>query len=85
VNKETRSVVHDTSKEFDQILHEQLLEFAIILTKKYYHSFLTEFLEDYHRSFNKEEFLKMKQPKEKCNIRDDINGEWHYSKRICNE
>jgi len=27
----------------------------------------------------------MEQPEEKCNIKDDIKGEWHYPKGICNE
>jgi len=39
-----------------------LQEFAMILTKKYHYSFPVE---DYCGSFNKEEFLKMDQQKEK--------------------
>ena len=40
------------------MLHEQLQEFTMILTKKYHYSFPTEFFDDYRGSFNKEEFLK---------------------------
>ena len=34
LDKETRSVVHDMSKELGCMLHEQLQEFVMILTKK---------------------------------------------------
>ena len=65
MEKETRSVVHDTSKDFGRMLHEQLQEFAIILTKKYHYSFPAKFFENYHGSFNKKDFLKIEEPKEK--------------------
>jgi len=95
------------------MLHEQLQEFTMILTKKYLYSFPVEFFDDYRKNFNKEDFLKMEQSKDKsrrreadllpissvewkkytgfskiikeeCNISNDIGGEWHYLKGICN-
>ena len=88
MDKDTRSVVHDTRKEFDRMLHEQLQEFVIILIKKYHYSFSAKFFNNYRRNFNRKYFLKMEQLKEKsrrreadslpiedCNITDDIGGE----------
>ena len=43
---------------------EKLQEFAMKLTKKYHYNFSVKYFDDYHRSFNKEVFLKMKQPRQ---------------------
>jgi len=47
------------------MLHEQLQEFAMILTKKYHYIFLAELFDDYRGNSNQEESLKMGQPKER--------------------
>ena len=41
----------------------------MILIKKYHYNFPTEYFDDYRGSFNKDEFLKMEQPKEKLRRR----------------
>ena len=58
-------MIHDMSNDFGHMLHEQLQEFAMILTKKYHYSFPAEFFDDYPRNSNQEESLKKGQPKEK--------------------
>ena len=63
LDKETTSLVSDTSKEFGRMIREKLQEFAMILTKEYHYNFPAEYFDDYHGSFNKKDFLG--QPKEK--------------------
>ena len=38
LDKEPRSVVHEMCEEFCRMLHKQLLEFAMMPTKKYYYN-----------------------------------------------
>ena len=58
-------MIHGECSEFGRMIHEKLQEFEMILTKKYHYSSPVEFFEDYCGNFNKEEFLKMDQLKEK--------------------
>ena len=59
VDRETRSVIHEECKEFGRMFYEKLQEFAMILVKKYHYNFPVEYFDDYHGSFNKEEFLRV--------------------------
>ena len=66
MDKETTSLVSDTSKEFGRMIREKLQEFAMILTKEYHYNFPAEYFDNYHGSFNKENFLG--QSKEKLRV-----------------
>ena len=71
-------MIHESCVEWGCVLQEQLQELARMLTKRYNVSFPTKFfdkprrnlLDDYRRSFNQEESLKMGQPKERFGDRD---------------
>ena len=63
-------MVYDMSKDFSHMLHEQLQDFAMILTKKYHYRFPAKFFDNYHGNSNQEESLKMGQPKERFGDRD---------------
>ena len=87
MDKETRSMVSDTSKEFSRMIREKLQEFAMILTKEYHYNFPVEYFDDYCGNFNKEEFLKKEQLKERPrkgdkeisvdnNLQEQVVGNW---------
>ena len=58
-DKRTSSRIHEECEEFGRMFREKLQEFVMILIKKYYYNFPAEYFNDYPKSFNKEEFLKM--------------------------
>jgi len=53
LDKETRSMVSDTSKEFSRMIREKLQEFAMILTKEYHYNFPAKYFDDYCEKFDK--------------------------------
>ena len=67
-DKGTSNGIHEECKEFGRMFREKLQEFAMILIKKYHYNFSVEYFDDYHGSFNKEDFLEMEQPKEKSRL-----------------
>jgi len=69
------------------MIREKLQEFAMILTKEYHYNFPAEYFDDYCGNFNKEEFLKKEQLKERPrkgdkeisvdnNLQEQVVGNW---------
>ena len=86
-DKGTSSGIHEECLEFGRMFRKKLQEFAIMLIKKYHYNFPAKYFDDYRQSFNKDEFLKMEQPKEKlrrweANSLPTSNKEWNGQERL---